>query len=74
MVELILKSMLKGRIEGEPADFLNGLVESEDEAADPKKVLDRIKFCLGRIVKLSERLAEEFEHIKLVMREFWTAA
>jgi len=74
MVGLILARMLKGRIDGDPIEFLNGSVESDDEAANPGKAAQRINYCLGKIVRLSEKIAEEFEHIKLIMKEFWTAA
>ncbi|MFA5142675.1 MAG: hypothetical protein WC522_00720 [Candidatus Omnitrophota bacterium] len=76
MVELIMRSVFEGRIDGGMDKFLETLAEAEDEKdnPDPEKIKIRIENCLNIIVRLSEEVARSIEHLKLIMKEFWTAA
>ncbi len=74
MIGFILNGMLKGCVEGDIRQFLNGLVESDDETTNSTRIKERVIYCLGKTVSLIAKLAEEIEHLKLIMKEFWTAA
>ena len=50
------------------------LVESKEEEANPDRIRERIIGCLGRTVSLVAKVAAQIEYLKLMMKEFWTAA
>jgi hypothetical protein len=77
MVELILTDMLTGCVDTEDegiSKFLNRLAESDNDSANPDKVKERILYCLDKTVSLIAKLAEAMERVRLMMKEFWTAA
>ena len=77
MIELILTDMLTGCIDTENggiSGFLNKLAESDNESANPDKIKERILYCLDKTVSLVAKLAEAMERVRLMMKEFWTAA
>jgi len=75
MVEMFMDRLLDGCVEGNPKDFLDGLVEKEDEDSNPASTITRIRECSNRTMLLLSRLvASAVERLKLEMKEFWTAA
>ena len=66
-----LVNMLEGSIEGDVNEFIDNLAKPESEWKSPG---ERIGWFLGKMVRLSRKIAEEYELLKLRMKAFWTAA
>jgi len=74
-VRALLKSLIERRIEGDNAadadKFIDNLIESEGEAQNPEAVLERVRYCLDKMVNLVEKIGEQL----IILRHFiWTAA
>ena len=52
-------------------EYINYLTKPEDQWQSPAI---RINYFLGKIIRLSYKIAEEYELLRLRMKAFWTAA
>jgi hypothetical protein len=66
-----LAGLLEGSLEGSVGDFINHLTRPETEWENPGI---RISYFLGAMVRLSRKIAADYELLRLRMRTFWTAA
>jgi 2-keto-3-deoxy-6-phosphogluconate aldolase len=66
-----LVNLLKGSVDGDVNEYIDNLARPENQWKSPA---DRIGYFLGRMVRLSYKIAEEYELLRLRMKAFWTAA
>ncbi|MDD5428079.1 MAG: hypothetical protein PHI58_02455 [Candidatus Omnitrophica bacterium] len=72
-IGMFFRNILKGCYKGDANVLLQRLPEKENETA--QDTIDRIEFCSKSAIRLlSELTASAIERLKLIMREFWTAA
>jgi hypothetical protein len=70
-VRSALANLLKGSIEGDINEYIDNLARPEGQWKSPA---DRIGYFLGKMVRLSYKIAEDYELLRLRMKAFWTAA
>jgi hypothetical protein len=66
-----LANLLKGSIEGDVNTYIDNLAKPESQWKSPA---ERVGYFLGKMVRLSYKIAEEYELLRLRMKAFWTAA
>jgi hypothetical protein len=72
-IGIFFRDILKGCYDGDTDTLLKGLPEAENETSDV--TIKRIGNCSNSSIRLlSELVADAIEHLKLIMKEFWTAA
>jgi hypothetical protein len=72
-VEMLFKNTLKGCYTGDPDTLIKQLPEAEDETAEA--TIKRIEDCSNSAIRLlSAFTAGAIEHLKLIMKTFWSAA
>ncbi|MDD3905639.1 MAG: hypothetical protein PHS46_03790 [Candidatus Omnitrophica bacterium] len=70
---ILFTNMLKGCYDGDIGVLLKQLVPVENET--DKETKERINSCSNSAIRLlSQKTAAAIENLKLIMREFWTAA